>query len=271
MPEKNGWQLTEDGPDIYEKYIVPAFSGAWAEEMVARANLQKGDRILDMACGTGIVSRKAWDATGGRISLTGMDVNDIVLEKARQIFSDTKIPAAFKRGSADALPFSDRSFDVVLCQQGLQYFPDRDAALKEVRRVLAPGGNAVFSVWRPLAYSPFYVVLHRALEHYVSKTAADTLASAYALGDPGQLRTLFSSAGFHSVNLRLVIKQMDCPDIDSFLAAGISAAPFAGEIAALPESKRREMFQTIREDVSDYTDDHGLAAPMAALLVSAGT
>ncbi|HCY85550.1 MAG TPA: hypothetical protein DHV36_10485 [Desulfobacteraceae bacterium] len=269
MSATHGWQLNEDGPEIYEQYIVPAFSGAWAEDMVARADLQEGNRILDMACGTGIVTRKAWDATGGRVNITGMDVNEIVLEKAREICAANNIPADFKRGSAEALPFGDGSFDAVLCQQGLQYFPDRAAALKEVLRVLVPGGHAVFSVWRPLAYSPFYAVLHRALDHYVSKTAADTLASAYILGDGDQLRALFASAGFPDITIRLVIKQMRCSDIDGFLGAGISASPFAGEIAALPESQRREMFRVIRDEISDFTDDHGLAAPMTALLISA--
>ena len=156
---------------------------------------------------------------------------------------------------------------VVLCQQGLQYFPDRAKALTDIHRGLVSGGRAVFSVWRPLEYSPFYQALHQALEQYVNKAAAGLLASAYSLGDPKEVRELFAHSGFPEVDIRLVIKQMHCPSIEDFLAAGISAAPFAKDIAALPEAVRKEMFGMIKEASAGYMDDHGLASPMAALLV----
>ena len=269
MKTQKGWQLDEDGPDIYEQYIVPAFSGAWAEDMVRRAKVEEGDRVLDVACGTGIVSRRVYEVMGSRVHLTGVDVNDSVLEKGRDICNRNSIPVNFYQGSAGALPFNDASIDVALCQQGLQYFSGRSESLVDIRRVLTPGGRAVFSVWRPLEYSPFYHTLHRALELYVSKTAAGMLAAAYSLGDPREVRALFTSAGFLKIDIRLVIKQMRCPNVDDFLAAGISAAPFAKDIAALPESRRKEMFATIREASDGYIDDHGLAAPMTALLICA--
>ena len=267
MQTQNGWQLSEDGPDIYERYIVPAFSGAWAEDMVRRAKLKDGDRILDVACGTGIVSRRVYEVMGNRVNLRGVDVNEAVLEKGRDICIRNGILVNFHQGSAGELPFEDTSAEVVLCQQGLQYFPDQTEALADIHRVLVPGGRAVFSVWRPLEYSPFYQALHRALERYVNKTAADMLAAAYALGDPGKVRELFTSSGFSDIEIRLVVKQMRCPSIDDFLAAGISAAPFAKDIAALEESRRKDMFGMILEESADYMDDQGLAAPMAAQLV----
>lgn len=268
MKTQNGWQLDEDGPDIYERYIVPAFSGAWAEDMVKRAKLKGGDRVLDVACGTGIVSRRAYEVMGSRVHLTGVDVNEAVLEKGRDICTQNGIPVNFHQGSAGALPYDDVSVEVVLCQQGLQYFPDQGEALADIRRVLVPGGRAVFSVWRPLEYSPFYQALHRALERYVNETAAGILAAAYSLGSHRELRALFTSSGFEEIDIRLVIKQMHCPNIDNFLAAGISAAPFAKDIASLTKSRRKEMFRMILETSAGYMDDHGLAAPMAALLVS---
>ncbi len=269
MSEESGWQLCGDGPEAYEKYIVPAFSGVWAQDIVDRADLRKGDRILDVGCGTGIVSRYAYKSLGDFGHITGVDVNETVIKKAREICPPNVTPIKWKQSNVDAMPFPDAGFDVVLCQQGLQYFTDRTLALKEINRVLVPEGRLVFSVWRSLKYFPFYSALHRALEQYVSKEAASILASAFALGDPKELRGLFESAGFKNIDVCLVIRQMRYPSLEDFLIGGFVASPFANEILALTKSKREEMFQAVQNSISDYIDDRGLAAPMECYVVSA--
>ncbi|NNK86097.1 MAG: methyltransferase domain-containing protein, partial [Desulfobacterales bacterium] len=260
MNEKSGWQLCGDGPEAYEQYIVPSFSGAWAKDMVERANLLTGDRILDVGCGTGIVSRYAYKSMGESVYITGVDVNEIVIKKAREICPPNNIPIEWKKGNVEALPFSDARFDVVLCQQGLQYFPHRTLALREINRVLASEGRLVFSVWRSLKYFPFYSALHRALEKYVSNEAASMLASAFTVDDSNELKGIFKSAGFKNINVCLIIKQMRFSPLEEFLVGGFVASPFANEILALEESKREEMFQMITKSISNYIDDQGLAA-----------
>lgn len=271
MNEKKGWQLCGDGPEAYEKYIVPAFSGAWAYDIVHRAGMQKGEKILDVGCGTGIVARHAAKSLGaaGPGDIVGVDVNEPVLEKAREICMSRFPSIEWKQGDATALPFSDAKFDVALCQQGLQYFSDRSRALEEINRVLVNEGRVVFSVWRSIEYFPFYSVLHRVLNQYVSAGAASTLASAFTLGDPTQLKVLFETAGFKKIDVCLVIKQMRYSPLEEFLAGGFIASPFVTEILALEESTREEMFRTITESISNYVDDHGLAAPMECYVVSA--
>jgi ubiquinone/menaquinone biosynthesis C-methylase UbiE len=269
MNEKSGWQLCGDGPEAYEKYIVPAFSGSWAQDIVNRADLRNGDRILDVGCGTGIVSRYAHKFLGESGHITGVDINEIVLKKAMEICPPNVIPIEWKQGNVEALPFSDAKFDVALCQQGLQYFPDKFLALTEINRVLAAKGRLVFSVWRSLEYFPFYSALHRALEQYVSMEAASMLASAFNLGDSEKLRELFESTGFKNVDICLAIKQMCYSPFEDFLIGGFVASPFANDILALKKSKREEMFQTIQKSITDYIDDHGLAAPMECYVVSA--
>ncbi|MBU1342718.1 MAG: methyltransferase domain-containing protein [Proteobacteria bacterium] len=269
MKEKRGWQLCKDGPEAYEKYIVPAFSGAWAQDIVQRAALRKGDRVLDVGCGTGIVSRYAFKSLGKSIHITGVDINKTVIEKAREICLQNVIPIEWKQANSEALPFSDAKFNVVLCQQGLQYFSDQPCALTEINRVLVPQGRIIFSVWRSLEYFPFYSALHSALEKYVSEKAALMLSSAFALGDPVQLRGLFESAGFKYIDICLIIKQMRYSPLEEFLVGGFIASPFADDILALDKSKSEKMFQEIRNSVSNYMDDHGLAAPMECYVVSA--
>ncbi len=269
MKEKNGWQLCGDGPEAYERYIVPAFSGAWAQDIVDRASLQNGDRVLDVACGTGIVSRYAFKAIDASGHITGIDVNKEVLKKAREICPPNVIPIQWKQGDVTDLPFTDAKFNVVLCQQGLQYFPDRFRALNEINRVLAKKGRVVFSVWRPLEYFPFYSALHKALDKYINTEAASMLSSAFSLGDSTSLRPLFENAGFKKITICLTIKQMRYSPLDEFLIGGFVASPFAFDILALEESKQEEMFQMIKNSISNYIDDYGLAAPMECLVISA--
>ena len=267
-PSSNGWQLLGNGPEAYERYIVPAFSGAWAQDMVKRAQLHKGDRILDLACGTGIVTRHALTLLDNSCHISGIDLNAAVLEKAREVCSPESEPVTWQQCDAMTLPFSDANFEVVMCQQGLQYFSDRPTTLRESVRVLSDGGRAIFSVWRPLEYFPFYTAVQAALDTYVSSNAADMLASAFTIGNPDELRTLLEKAGFKKIDIRLVIKQMHYDPVEDFLIGGFVASPFAPEILSLPEDKRKAMFQTILESISDYIDDHGLAAPMESYVVS---
>lgn len=269
MNEKSGWELCGDGPEAYEKYIVPAFSGAWAQDIVQRAALRGGDRILDVGCGTGIVSRHAYKSLGESSHITGVDVNEMVIKKAREICLPNDIPIEWKQCNVETLPFSDAAFNVVLCQQGLQYFPDQSRALTEINRVLVSEGRIVFSVWRSLEYFPFYSALHRALEQYVSEEAASILSSAFTLGDSIQLRGLFESAGFKNIDICLMIKQMRYSSLEDFLVGGFAASPFANDILALEKSKREKMFQMIQNSISNYIDDHGLAAPMECYVASA--
>ncbi len=269
MNEKSGWQLCGNGPEAYEKFIIPAFCGIWAQDIVERAGLRAGDRILDIGCGTGIVSRYAYKSLGESGHITGVDVNGVMIKKAIEICPPKDIPIEWMQGNVETLPFFDAEFNVVLCQQGLQYFPDQSRALKEINRVLAFEGRLVFSVWRSIKYFPFYSALYQALEQYVSTEAASMLASAFTLGDSKMLRELFESAGFKNINICLTIKQMRYSPVEDFLIGGFAASPFANDILALQKSKRKEMFQTIQNSISDYIDDHGLAAPMECYVISA--
>ena len=267
--KKSGWQLCEGGPEAFEKYVVPAFGDVWAQDIVKRAALRKGDRILDVGCGTGIVARYAYKSMGDAVHITGVDVNDIALEKAREISALNAVPIEWKQADVTTLPFSSDKFDVLLCQQGLQYFPDRSRALKEINRVLVNEGRIVFSVWRPIEFSPFYLTLHKALEEFINREAASILASAYTLSDPMQLKELLEGARFKNIKIRIVIKQMRYSPLEEFLIGGSLASPFANDILALEGIVRDEMFQEIRKSISNYIDDDGLAAPMECYVVSA--
>jgi ubiquinone/menaquinone biosynthesis C-methylase UbiE len=157
-------QRLPDFPDIFERLLVPAIFERYARDLVERARpFGPSDRILDLGCGTGIVARILRDRLGSAARITGLDVNAPMLEKARTIAPDI----TWVEGNAAALPFPDRSFEVVLAQQVLQFVPDRAAAARELRRVLVPGGRLVASTWRPRREQPLYDALGQIAEKHL--------------------------------------------------------------------------------------------------------
>src|SRR6266545_3885805 len=144
MNAEGQWQLTGSAAERYERVLAPAIFAPFAEDLVELAQLQDGERVLDVASGTGVVARHAAQKvrTTGRV--TGLDLNQGMVEVARSL---PPVPGAapiiWIEGSALAMHLPDAVFDVVLCQQGVQFFPDRPAALREMRRVLVPGGRVL--------------------------------------------------------------------------------------------------------------------------------
>jgi ubiquinone/menaquinone biosynthesis C-methylase UbiE len=254
MNKKSGWQLNGDGPSAYEKYIVPAYTGAWAKEIVNRACLCQGEKILDVACGTGLVARSAAEVQPNCDLIYGIDVNGVMIKKAHEIEKNIN----WQNCDVTDMPFSDNYFDVVFCQQGLQYFPDPYLALKQINRVLVESGRILLSVWRPIQYSPFYESLCKTLEKYLDIKAALMLSAAFNLGYYEKLKTLFENTGFNSININIVIKQMHYSPFEEFVVGGMMATPFFKEIQAMPASRREEMLSDIYNSNTDYIDDGSL-------------
>jgi ubiquinone/menaquinone biosynthesis C-methylase UbiE len=145
--------MTESGSTFtrasatYERVMVPAVFGPWAKDLLDRAALAPGMRALDVACGTGIVARLAALQVGSTGRVVGVDSNEAMLAVARAQPAPGGAQVEWRQGDATKLPFTDGEFDRVLCQHGLQYVADRIAALREMKRVLAPGGRLALSVF----------------------------------------------------------------------------------------------------------------------------
>jgi SAM-dependent methyltransferase len=147
MGEHSGWQIAGTAPEMMERYIGPAFATTY-EELVVLAALHGGERVLDVACGTGGVTRRVAQVVGAGGQVVGVDVNEGVLSMARTVPQrHDGPPIAWHHSDAAALPFPDAAFDVVLCQYGLEFFANRAAGLREMARVLVPGGRLVLRVW----------------------------------------------------------------------------------------------------------------------------
>ena len=249
--------------EMYEDFVVREQFRPFTEDLLARAAPRPGERMLDLACATGGVARlvAARDAPGGVV--TGLDLSPAMLAVARARAAAEGVVVAWVRGDAAALPYADGAFDLALCQQGLQFFPDRPAALRELRRVLAPGGRALLSTWAPLERSPVVAAFNRAVARHLGVAP---LATPFALTDPDAVRALLAGAGFGAVTVTPVVVTLRYPDLGEFVRRYLPAvAAVAPALAARPAAELAAAAGRIEAElateVRPYLEGDGLRNP----------
>ena len=200
------WQLQGSAAELYEHYLVPGITSKWAEDLVARADLCMGEEVLDLACGTGVVARLAAQRVAGG-SVTGADLNASMLSVARGMPS-RGAPITWVECSALDLPFAPARFDVVLCQLGLQFFPDRAKALREVHRVLRPQGRVALSVYSPIEGTPGAYAFVRALDEVLGGGSSRIKRGEHSFASSIELRELLESANFEISEIQTVMQSI---------------------------------------------------------------
>ncbi len=209
-------------PEEYERRLAPAVFEPWAEVLLDAVAIAPGSRVLDVASGTGVVARAAARRAGGDGHVTASDVSPAMLAHAGGIAAASgAAPIEYREASADALPFADGSFDVVVCQQGLQFFPARAAALGEMRRVLRPGGVVGVAVWaegHPL--EPFGVYGDELAAIGAEPPFPNAFVSDTFVMGLERVRSLLEEAGFSLVEASVVERDVSWPDAAA-VAAGV--------------------------------------------------
>jgi SAM-dependent methyltransferase len=181
----------------YEALLVPALFAQWPPRLLEAARIRPGDRVLDVACGTGVLARAAAGRVGPRGQVAGLDLDAGMLALARR--ADATVE--WRQGRAEALPWNESTFDAVLSQFGLMYFPDPQAALLEMLRVLRPGGRLGLAVWASLERTEVYPELVAVLDRIAGAAAADALRAPFALGDVDTFGRMLRSAGAGEVEV----------------------------------------------------------------------
>lgn len=253
--------------ELYERYLVEPLFGPWADVMLRRVQLVAGQRMLDVACGTGIVARLAQESLGQAVRIVGVDLNPQMLAVAREI-----APAIdWRQGNAGALPVeAGEQFDVVVCQQGLQFFPDKLAAAREMRRVLAQDGRLAVATWSPLDQIPFLQELHRVAQWHLGPV----VDRRHGFGDPTELERLLSGAGFHAVQVDTVSLTTRLSDPAAFVHLNaLALVGMSPASSAMDEAKRAQVAASIAEDsalvMRTYLEDAELAFEIRALMATA--
>jgi ubiquinone/menaquinone biosynthesis C-methylase UbiE len=261
LRQREGWQLEESSAEAYERYLVPIIFAPGAEYLVELAELGPEERVLDVACGTGIVARSAAPRVGSGGKVVGLDINEGMLEVARKVSSEIRPAIEWQQGDAGDMPLPDRAFDVVFCQQGLQFFLDRPAALGEMHRVLVPNGRLALSLLRSTEYNPGYRLLAEALERHAGPNAGAMMRSPFSSLSADELRNLITRAGFQDVKIALGIGAVRYPSAEELVRWEGASSPLAGPIGALKDDVRAALIRDVGDALRVYTDDNGIVFP----------
>jgi ubiquinone/menaquinone biosynthesis C-methylase UbiE len=257
----------ENFPEAYERLLVGPLFRPWVEVLLGRVQLVPGHSLLDVACGTGIVARLAKERLGARGRVVGVDLSPQMLAVAKAHGPDVE----WREGSAAALPVGKgEAFDVVTCQQGLQFFPDRPAAVREMRRVLAPGGRVAIATWRPLDEVPFFRDLGQIAERHVGPITDQR----HAFGAARDLEALLAGAGFRDVRVETVTRTIRFSDPASILhlnAMAVVGMSTAGK--TMTDDERAAAAAAIAAEcasvVPRYADGSGIAFELGTNVAAA--
>ena len=237
------WQLEGTAAELYERYLVPAITAKWAEDLLHRAQPREGEAVLDVACGTGIVARLAARRMG-RGQVTGLDLNLGMLAVAQSAPAEGAA-IIWLEGSALDLPFPSDSFDVVLCQLGLQFFPDQRKALAEMRRVLKAAGRAALSVYSRIERTPGANAFVLALDDVVGSGASRIKRGEHSFADPVQLETLLRDSGFNAVDVQTVEQTIVFPSVLDYVRFQLLATPMTVLLKDRTEPQRQAIISSV--------------------------
>ncbi|MGB5621135.1 MAG: methyltransferase domain-containing protein [Gammaproteobacteria bacterium] len=236
----------------YENLHVPALFRQWAPRVMEAAGIQAGDRVLDIACGTGILAREAVSLVGGEGFVAGVDATPGMLAVASHLAPEIE----WREGVAESLPYEAESFDATVSQFGLMFFQDRAAAIGEMLRVLTPGGRIAVAVWESLENSEAYPIEVALLEKIGGLPAADALRAPFVLGDRAELTRLFEEAGVASVEVATHHGTASFPGIRTMVEADLRGwLPVMGVV--LTEEQIERILSEAEQALSQYLTADG--------------
>ncbi len=238
----------------YEALHVPALFSEWTSRVLNAARVGAGHRVLDVACGTGVLARAAAERVGGTGRVTGVDPNPGMLMVARRLSGGID----WEQGTAEALPGDDSSFDRVVSQFGMMFFADRGLAVEEMLRSLVPGGRLAIAVWDSLENSPAFAREVDLLQRMAGSDAANALRAPFVMGERAELEELLCNAGAQEVEGVTLMGRASFPSIRSMVEADLRGwLPVMG--VDLEEDLIMVILTEAEKDLSDFVTSDGRA------------
>ncbi len=262
MSEHDRGQVAASAADIYERFFVPALFAEWPARILAAADVRPGQRVLDVASGTGILAREAARIVGTSGAVVGLDINPGMLAVAQAKSDDV----SWQQAAAESLPFDADSFDRVVSQFGLMFFEDRLGAISEMLRVLRRGGTACVAVWAALDDTPGYAAVAQMLRDLFGADVAKAIEAPYCLGDTRDLSRLFAAAGAGQASVHTVPGTARFTSIDAWLYTDIKGWTLADVI---DDADYERLKQAARQRLSQFVQPDGsVTFPAPAHLVT---
>lgn len=259
------WSISGNWAEIYHACFVPTLIAPWVGRTLALAAPRPGERLLDVACGTGAVTLRAAQIIGPNGQVVGLDLSPEALGVARSVNGQVGgATIEWREGSADSLPFADGSFDVATCQFGAMFFPDRVAALQEMRRVLAPGGRIAVTTWGPLDKNLGNAAMAQAWRERVSPEHAAKLDPPHSLSDPAEVRRLLAAAGFAQIAAQTQAGRARFASSQALVCGYGALSGLAAD-----ESLRDTLYTDVARLLDAYCSAEGLDYPTEGILARA--
>jgi SAM-dependent methyltransferase len=264
---RDSFQLAGNAAAIYEEQKVPAIFRPLAQATLEAVALRPDERVLDAACGTGIVGREALTRLSSAGRVTGFDLNAGMIDVARKLTGRDAERCRWHVADVTALPFDDGSFSLVICQQGLQFFPDEDAALRELHRVLEPHGRIAMTIWA--GPSDFFATLAEALSRHVSEESGQQSLAPFVYAGIETLPARMSAVGFANISIQSLTVPRELRDPASAIPNEIMGNPVGPAVLGKGSAVMAKIVRDVMADMSHYQQGDKLVVPQSANLVMA--
>ena len=267
MPTQNA-AFVGSIPENYDRYLGPVLFDPYAADLVSRLNVSADASVLELACGTGIVTRRLRDRLGSEVRLIATDLNDAMLSYAARKFKPEDA-IEWKQADAADLPFADQSFDAVVCQFGLMFVPDKEKALSETYRVLKPGGTFLFNVWDAIEYNELAHIAHTIITDFFDDNPPDFYEVPFSFHDVETINSFLSAAGFSEMQFALLRLPAVSPSAEEAARGLVHGNPVINVLRERSESSIPEIEAAVADTVADQCGDDPVCARMQALICNA--
>lgn len=266
MPRET-FQLGSNAAAVYEDQKVPAIFGPLAEATLDVVSLNSHDVILDVACGTGIVARTARRRLGPSPRIVGVDLNEGMIGTARTLPDDASQSCEWHVADVTKMPFDPETFSVAFCQQGIQFFPDEIAALREIRRVLHPNGRIALSVWS--GPNDLFKAMATALSQHIDDETGLRSLAPFTYGRTMSLKSSMSDLGFSNLSDRVIAVDRIIVDPETALPKEIMANPVGPAVAERGDAVMNAIVTDTIAALTAYRQGSGFAIPQHTHLIEA--
>jgi len=256
------FRISAEQAEVYEERFVPALFQQWVEPMLDAAAVRRGDNLVDVACGTGVVARAAAERVGPEGAVAGLDLNPAMLAVAHRLAPSID----WREGDVASMPFDENTFDVATCQAAIFFFPDPTAALSEMRRVTRPGGRVAVQAFSILGAQPAYGPWVDLVARYAGPDARRLLGTYWSHGDLDVMRGRYADAGLQVTGVHEQTRPAYFPDVETMVLTEVNATPMRER---LDQADLERILVESHEVLGQFVRDGRLVIPVAGYVLTA--
>lgn len=261
-------QFSGSIPAAYDRYLGPLLFQPYAEDLAARLQVEENASVLELACGTGILTRVLRTRLPSTVKLIATDLNEPMFRHAAAKFSEGEA-VQWRQADACSLPFGDGMFDAVVCQFGIMFVPDKALAAREARRVLKPGGLFLFNVWDALEHNDVGRIAHETITSYFDKDPPTFYQVPFGYHDQDEIKRVLESAGFRDVRIEVVSKMAEVTSAQDVATGLVQGNPVSSAITERDPSLLPVITNAVADAITRRFGETNIRAPMRAIIVQA--